>query len=179
MEDRVFYHVGLASAPHVDVVVSEAAIAYSETLLNNVSDANDLQGLNTRVVLRPLSDPELDLDEPTLRFVLGWCERQVSLKSALAVETDAMKRAILKHEETSRTQTSIRALARIGAFKLICATNFLEIPALKAAVCTDVADRIKDMSVEQLREFLGVVNDMTEEEMDQAKRENAWCEERA
>ncbi|GLJ33185.1 hypothetical protein SUGI_0668130 [Cryptomeria japonica] len=60
-------------------------------------------------------------------------------------------------------------------FRLIVAAKYLEIHNLVDLMCKTIADRIKDKSVEELREIFHVQNDFTPEEEEQVRRETKWA----
>ncbi|EOA25147.1 hypothetical protein CARUB_v10018457mg [Capsella rubella] len=60
-------------------------------------------------------------------------------------------------------------------FQIILAANYLNVKGLLDLTCQNVADHIKDMSVEQVREIFGIQNDFTEEEEKSIRAENAWA----
>lgn len=63
-------------------------------------------------------------------------------------------------------------------FKLILASNYLNIKPLLDLTCKAVADEIKGKTPEEIRLRFNIKNDFTPEEEEEVKRENAWCEER-
>lgn len=60
-------------------------------------------------------------------------------------------------------------------FNLILAANYLEIKGLLDITCQKVADMIKGKTPEQIRETFNIVNDFTEEEEEEIRKENAWA----
>ncbi|GLJ19919.1 hypothetical protein SUGI_0360870 [Cryptomeria japonica] len=60
-------------------------------------------------------------------------------------------------------------------FELTMAAKFLNVSNLLDLLCKTVADKIKDLSPEQIRELYGIRNDFTPEEEDQIRRENEWA----
>ncbi|KAF8996318.1 ubiquitin-protein ligase [Cyathus striatus] len=61
-------------------------------------------------------------------------------------------------------------------FDVINAAYHLDIKLLLDASCLTVANRIRGMSTEQIREVFNVVNDFTPEEEEQLRKENEWAE---
>jgi len=62
-------------------------------------------------------------------------------------------------------------------FELILTANYLDIKPLLDVTCKTVANMIKGMSPEQIRQVFNIKNDFTPEEEEQIHRENAWLEE--
>lgn len=59
-------------------------------------------------------------------------------------------------------------------FECVSAANFLDISSLLDLCCEEIANRIRNKSVQEMREFFGVVNDFTPEEEEQIRKENEW-----
>ncbi|AEC05673.1 SKP1-like 16 [Arabidopsis thaliana] len=59
--------------------------------------------------------------------------------------------------------------------KLILAVNYLNVQDLLGLTCQTVADHMKDMSPEEVRELFNIENDYTPEEEDAIRKENAWA----
>ena len=60
-------------------------------------------------------------------------------------------------------------------FDLIMAANYLDAKPLLDALCKEVANIIKVMSVEEVRSYFNIENDFTREEEDKIRAENAWA----
>lgn len=60
-------------------------------------------------------------------------------------------------------------------FELLLAANYLDVKGLLDLLCQAVADRIKDESVERVRELFNIQNDFTPEEEAAVRNENAWA----
>ncbi|KAL5822571.1 hypothetical protein ACOSQ3_020483 [Xanthoceras sorbifolium] len=59
--------------------------------------------------------------------------------------------------------------------RLLIAANYLNIKALLNCGCQKVADMIKGKSVEEINETFNVKNDLSPEEEEAIRRENAWA----
>jgi len=61
---------------------------------------------------------------------------------------------------------------------ILLAANFLEIQELLLTCCKAIAQKIKMLSVEEIRREFNIRNDYTKEEEEQVRRENEWCMDR-
>ena len=60
-------------------------------------------------------------------------------------------------------------------FALVVAANYLDAPELLDGGCQVIADMVKGMSPEKIRQEFGITEEFTEAEMETARRENAWA----
>nr|ACS69065.1 pollen specific SKP1-like protein LSK1 [Lilium longiflorum] len=58
---------------------------------------------------------------------------------------------------------------------LVMAANYLDAKPLFEALCEEVRNTIKVMSVEEVRSYLNIENDFTPEEEEKIRAENAWA----
>ncbi|KAI0149767.1 E3 ubiquitin ligase SCF complex, Skp subunit [Hypoxylon sp. NC0597] len=66
-------------------------------------------------------------------------------------------------------------LSRDETFAVITAANFLDIPLLLEYSAKHIANNIKGMSTEQMREFFNIENDFSPEEEERIRRECEWA----
>lgn len=59
------------------------------------------------------------------------------------------------------------------------AANFLDIQPLLDLTCKTVANMIKGKTPDQIRAEFGIPNDFTPEELEDVRRDNAWCDDRS
>ena len=62
-------------------------------------------------------------------------------------------------------------------FELILAANFMDIKSLLELACAKCATVIKEMSIQEIRDYFNIENDFTPEEEAQIMDENRWAEE--
>merc|ERR1711934_154701 len=63
-------------------------------------------------------------------------------------------------------------------FDLILAANYLDIKPLLDLTCKTVADMIRGKNPEEVRSQFNIKNDFTQEEEEQVRKENGWCEDK-
>lgn len=93
-----------------------------------------------------------------LEIVIGFCNRHADS-------------AEIKEED----RAEVKAFDNGKLFEVIRAANYLEIKELLDLACQTVAETIKDLMPEQVREIFGVECDFTEEEEQAVRSENAWA----
>lgn len=59
--------------------------------------------------------------------------------------------------------------------ELIAAADYMQVQSLYLYACQAAAAQLKGKTSEQIREILGLTDDMTEEEKEIIRRENVWC----
>ncbi|KAL4190656.1 hypothetical protein AMTRI_Chr07g76780 [Amborella trichopoda] len=60
-------------------------------------------------------------------------------------------------------------------FDIALAANYLNVKHLLDITCLEIADRIKDWSVEDVRKTFGIENDFSPEEEDAVRKDNEWA----
>ncbi|KAI8324226.1 putative E3 ubiquitin ligase complex SCF subunit sconC [Martensiomyces pterosporus] len=63
-------------------------------------------------------------------------------------------------------------------FELLLASNYMDIRPLLDLGCKTVANMIRGKSAEEIRKQFNIVDDFTEEEREQIRKENEWAEDR-
>nr|GEV12360.1 SKP1-like protein 1B [Tanacetum cinerariifolium] len=58
---------------------------------------------------------------------------------------------------------------------ILLAANYLNIKKLIDLMCQSISDRIKGKTPEEIREILNIKNDLSLEEEEEARKENAWA----
>lgn len=62
-------------------------------------------------------------------------------------------------------------------FALLTAANYMEISTMLEVACKTVANMLKGRTPEDIRAMFGITEPFTEEEMEQIRKENEWCNE--
>ncbi|XP_062206218.1 SKP1-like protein 1 [Phragmites australis] len=69
----------------------------------------------------------------------------------------------------------VDSLGQDALYDLMLAANYLDIQGLLDAICQKVADMIKGKTTAQIRATFNIVNDFTEAEEEEIRREYAWA----
>lgn len=84
---------------------------------------------------------------------------------------------ILEKVLTYFEQECLSTMDQSELFEVILAANYLDIEDLLNDACQVVADMMKGLTTEQIRELFHIENDFTPEEEAEIKREHCWFEE--
>ncbi len=145
--------VTLLSAEGQRFEVDEAVAKMSVTIANFMDDQGGITSVDA-----PGGDiPLHNVRAPELARVLEFCAARASC--ADTAEFDASFAATISRDDMP---------------EMLLAANYLDIAPLLDALCQAVADEMKGKTTEELREMLGIENDLTPGEEEQIRRENAW-----
>ncbi|KAJ2557008.1 suppressor of kinetochore protein mutant [Coemansia sp. RSA 1933] len=61
-------------------------------------------------------------------------------------------------------------------FEILLASNYMDIKPLLDLGCKTVANMIRNKTAEEIRKMFNIVDDFTEEEREQIRKENEWAE---
>ncbi|KAJ2128697.1 E3 ubiquitin ligase complex SCF subunit scon-3, partial [Coemansia sp. RSA 921] len=61
-------------------------------------------------------------------------------------------------------------------FEILLASNYMDIKPLLDLGCKTVANMIRGKTAEEIRSMFNIIDDFTDEEREQIKRENEWAE---
>ncbi|CAG2163601.1 unnamed protein product [Oppiella nova] len=73
-------------------------------------------------------------------------------------------------------KTFMKGMDRETLFDLLLAANYLDIKALLDLGCKTAANQIKGKTPEEVQQLWGIECDLTDEEIHELKKENAWAE---
>ncbi|XP_021901134.1 SKP1-like protein 1A [Carica papaya] len=109
--------------------------------------------------------PLPNVSADALSNIITYCKRSLDLRAKAASdnEVNALNAEFVKKH-------NIETLRDI-----LVAANYLDIKPLLDLLCSEIADRIKNKSVEFVRTFFGIENDYTEEEEARLRQQNAWA----
>lgn len=100
-----------------------------------------------------------------LSHIIQYCKRNLMFRAESAPEE---ARKVYDAE-------FVKELSNEQLRELILAVNYLDIKNLLDVLNQAVADRIKNKSVEYVRQFFGIENDFTPEDEARLREENAWA----
>ncbi|VDL82742.1 unnamed protein product [Nippostrongylus brasiliensis] len=116
--------------------------------------------------------PICNVSGPIMQKVLQWCTYH---KDDVVRPNDAdsfEKRT----DDIPKWDADFLKVDHSTLFELILAANYLDIKGLLDVTCKTVANMIKGKTPEEIRRVFNIKNDLTPEEEEQIRRENAWCE---
>ncbi|KAI0490061.1 S-phase kinase-associated protein 1A [Xylaria cf. heliscus] len=132
-------------------------------------------------------DEELTTDQPipvpgvegdALKKVMEWCEHHREDPIPKPDDQPATKTTITtKITEVPSWDAEFFKFDKDLVLQVTNAANYLEIPLLLDYATIVIADNLKGMTTQQMREYLNVKNDFTPEEEERIRQENAWVTE--
>ncbi|XP_015695028.1 SKP1-like protein 11 [Oryza brachyantha] len=139
----------------------------SDGELLDVTEASARQSqIFTQLIESGSADPHILLpivDAETLKKVIEYCDKHA---------TDGDNEELENWDETFINELYED---RERLFEVIRASNYLCIDGLLNLTCDKVADTLKSKTLQEIREAYNIHNDLTEEEEEEIRRENAWA----
>jgi len=123
------------------------------------------------------SDEQLpipNVSHAILKKIIDWCEKHKDDTPVNEEEENDTERK--KNQEVPKWDAEFLKVDQGTLFEIILAANYLDIGKLLDYACMTVADQIRGKTPEEIRKHFNIKNDFTEEEMEQIKKENEWCE---
>ncbi|PWA73568.1 hypothetical protein CTI12_AA252360 [Artemisia annua] len=154
--------------------------------------ANDSPTDDASPSLDVVPDPNSNIEPETQTLVNEFLRKQALLKAAkeakeakaAAKEAKEAKASDEVNDEVNDNEIKslendlkslVEGLDDPALKKLLNAAYYLKITELMDILCDMVAQKIKDMTVEEVREYFGIENDFTPEEEAEIRKENAWA----
>jgi S-phase kinase-associated protein 1 len=159
--------VTLQSQDGQDFGVDVKVAKMSETIKNLIEDA----GVSNAI-------PLPNVTGKILNKVVKYCEYHTANPAAVVETATEEKNPERRTDDISSWDLEFARVDQATLFELILAANYLDIKDLLDLTCKTVANMIKGKTPEDIRRIFNIVNDFTQEEEEQVKRENEWCEER-
>ncbi|KAI1406237.1 E3 ubiquitin ligase SCF complex, Skp subunit [Hypoxylon fuscum] len=150
----------LDSKDGVQITISREAARFSE-VMKDMMEALPEEECDLPV-------PITEIDAATLTKVVEWCEHH---------REDKEEGEVFDIKTLPPFEKQFLDLSQADLSNLVYAANFLGIELLFEYSCEAIAQRIKDMTTEQMREYFGIVNDFTQEEIDEILKLDGWAEE--
>ncbi|GAB4832417.1 hypothetical protein Ancab_006434 [Ancistrocladus abbreviatus] len=142
----------LRSSDNVEFVVEAKVASHSETIKRIIED-----GCTGNLI------PVPNVDGKTLAKVLEYCKKH----------SEDIPAAELKEWDND---TYLNEPYEV-IMAVIVAANYLEMNELTNLTCMRIANTIRKMTVEQVREFFGIENDFTPEEEAKIREDHKWAHE--
>lgn len=146
--------VYITSQDGVQLTTNWDIACQNETLKNLLEDSGTEEAV-----------PVPNVNGKALKLVLDFCTFSDSTKKEPKSEQD-----VKKFEEEY-----IRSMDKETLFDVITAADFLNNKQLLDVTCKAVADMIKGKTPEEIRKEFNIENDLTPEEEEQIRKENAWA----
>ena len=112
--------------------------------------------------------PLPQIDGETLRCVIEYCNEFVGKE----VPNRNAENTTLNNWEES----FVKNLDQDQQFRLIMASNYLDVKGLLDMMCCNTANGIKGKTPEELRKMFGITEEFTEEETKKVREEHGWTE---
>jgi S-phase kinase-associated protein 1 len=137
------------------------------TIFNVSKDVVSLSA-TMKMQLEEISEDEIPITKvqsKTMKHIIDWCTNYLTLDHKN-----------IKPELSDYDKKFCSSMTKEELFSVIEACDYLDIKTLFHVTCRYVGESLRDLSVEQIRELFGVVNDFSPEEEEQLRKENAWLE---
>ncbi|KAM0867365.1 hypothetical protein ACQ4PT_041992 [Festuca glaucescens] len=147
-----------------EVVVEKSSVAEAVVEESNVAALE-----KSKTVTLKSSDGEI-FEATILAKVIEYCNKHVAAAAGTGSDENNTAEQDLKSFDADFIKVD-----RATLFEIILAANYLDIKGLLDLSCQTVANMIKDMTVEQVRDVFNVENDFTPEEEANVRQENQWA----
>ncbi|KAJ2341310.1 hypothetical protein IWW50_003473 [Coemansia erecta] len=134
------------------------------------------------VLIKNLIDDLGETDEPiplpnvtakVLAKVIEYCEHHQFDPPIIKDEYDDVPR---RSDDISPFDEQFMKVDQEMLFEILLASNYMDIKPLLDLGCKTVANMIRGKTAEEIRTMFNIVDDFTDEEREQIKRENEWAE---
>ena len=146
-------------------IVPEWLVRKSKTL-NHMMDDLGLDNMENGI-------PLTNVSEDILKLVIEWLMRHKD--DPPIDDTHLAQSEYVEKHLSPEDEAMFQKLDQTQLFELILAVNYLDIGALLAMCCAQVANLIAGKSTAEIRETFNIKNDFTPEEEEAVRQENAWC----
>ncbi|KAJ2772296.1 hypothetical protein IWQ56_001442 [Coemansia nantahalensis] len=108
-----------------------------------------------------------------LAKVIEYCEQHKSDPPPIMDDYDDVP---MRSEDILPWDENFMKVDQEMLFEILLASNYLDIKPLLDLGCKTVANMIRGKTPDEIRKQFNIVNDFTEEELAQIKKENEWAE---
>ncbi|KAK1306588.1 SKP1-like protein 1B [Acorus calamus] len=166
MSDNNTAIITLKSSDGEEFDVPREVALMSVTVRNLIEDDYDKKNI-----------PLYNVESRVLVKVIEYCKRHCPATTTTTNSSEAMTEEEKKkqEEELEAWDKEFVNMDYDQLFIVINAANYMVVEGLMDIACRKVADRIRRLSVEEVREVFGIENDFTEEEEAELRRESEWA----
>ncbi|KAJ1836740.1 hypothetical protein LPJ63_000060 [Coemansia sp. RSA 2711] len=134
------------------------------------------------VLIKNLIEDLGDGDEPiplpnvtakVLKKIIEYCEHHQYDPPAIKDEYDDVPR---RSDDIAPWDEQYMKVDQEMLFEILLASNYMDIKPLLDLGCKTVANMIRGKTAEEIRTMFNIVDDFTDEEREQIRRENEWAE---
>jgi len=150
-----------------EITVDVAVIKQSKIIWQMLQDIGDQAEADEQL-------PIPNVSHAILKKIIEWCEKHKD--DAPTTEDDVNDTEHKPSQEVPKWDSEFLKVDQGTLFEIILAANYLDISKLLDYACMTVADQIRGKTPDEIRKHFNIKNDFTEEEMEQIKKENEWCE---
>ncbi|KAJ1277411.1 hypothetical protein BS78_04G002000 [Paspalum vaginatum] len=156
--------VTLKSSDGEEFEVEEVVAMESQTLRHMIEDDCAENGI-----------PLPNVDSKILSKVVEYCNKHVHDAKPADATAAFNASASGAGEDLKSWDSEFVKVDQATLFDLILAANYLNIKGLLDLTCQTVADMMKGKTPEEIRKMFNIKNDLTPEEEEEIRKENAWA----
>ncbi|KAJ2500372.1 hypothetical protein GGH96_002788 [Coemansia sp. RSA 1972] len=134
------------------------------------------------VLIKNLIDDLGETEEPiplpnvtgkVLKKIIEYCEHHQFDPPIIKDEYDDVPR---RSDDITPWDEQFMKVDQEMLFEILLASNYMDIKPLLDLGCKTVANMIRGKTAEEIRSMFNIIDDFTDEEREQIKRENEWAE---
>ncbi|KAL2459988.1 SKP1-like protein 1B [Abeliophyllum distichum] len=111
----------------------------------------------------------------SLAKVIDYCKRHASATTDKTADGTPATIDKIADEDLKTFDAEFVKVDESILVELMKAANYLNIKSLLELICQTLADVIKDMTVNEIRQTFKIENDFTQREEEEVQKENAWA----
>ncbi|KAJ1744490.1 hypothetical protein GGH12_000995 [Coemansia sp. RSA 1822] len=153
----------LQSSDNEDFPVSMEVAQQSVLIKNLIDDLGETE--------EPIPLP--NVTGKVLKKIIEYCEHHQFDPPIIKDEYDDVPR---RSDDISPWDEQFMKVDQEMLFEILLASNYMDIKPLLDLGCKTVANMIRGKTAEEIRSMFNIIDDFTDEEREQIKRENEWAE---